>query len=117
VVAADVAGAEETLSRIGEAGGEGLAIRCDVTKSADIRLAIRTCVDTYGGLDCAFNNAGAGGGFVPLIDLDEGAWNDVVAVNLTGVFLCMKYERPSRDISEQSVIATVALIGSMLRHP
>jgi len=35
-----------------------------------------------------------GGAFVPLIDLDEEAWNDVVAVNLTGVFLCMKYEIP-----------------------
>ncbi len=94
VVVADIAGAEETLSKIREVGGVGLAVRCDVRKSADIRSAIRTCVETYGGLDCAFNNAGIGGGFVPLIDLDEGAWNDIVAVNLTGVFLCMKYEIP-----------------------
>ena len=94
VVVADIAGAEETLSRIREGGGEGLAVRCDVRKSADIRSAVRACVENYGGLDCAFNNAGIGGGFVSLIDLDEGAWNDVVAVNLTGVFLCMKYEIP-----------------------
>jgi NAD(P)-dependent dehydrogenase (short-subunit alcohol dehydrogenase family) len=95
VVVADVAGAEETLSKIREVGGVGLAVRCDVRKSADIRSAIRTCIETYGGLDCAFNNAGInGGGMVPLTDLDEGTWNDVMAVNLTGVFLCMKYEIP-----------------------
>lgn len=94
VFVADVAAAEETLCKIREGGGEGMAIRCDVRKAADVRSAIRTCVDTYGGLDYAFNNAGVGGGFVSLTDLDEGAWNHVVAVNLTGVFLCMKYEIP-----------------------
>jgi NAD(P)-dependent dehydrogenase (short-subunit alcohol dehydrogenase family) len=55
---------------------------------------VNAAVTTYGRLDCAFNNAGIEGGkpFVPTADYAEEIWDEVVAVNLTGVVLCMKYE-------------------------
>ena len=55
---------------------------------------VRRCVKLYGGLDYAFNNAGISGAFSPLADYDPDTWNDVIAVNLSGVFLSMKYEIP-----------------------
>jgi NAD(P)-dependent dehydrogenase (short-subunit alcohol dehydrogenase family) len=86
---------EETVSLIRSAGGEGLFVRADMSKSTDIQAMVRKCVDTYGRLDCAFNNAGIGGPLsVPLADYDEETWNRIIAVNLTGVFLCMKFEIP-----------------------
>ncbi len=48
----------------------------------------------YGGVDYAFNNEGISGAFSPLADYDPDTWNDVLAINLTGVFLSMKYEIP-----------------------
>lgn len=86
---------EETVSLIRKAGGEGLFVQADVSKSTDIQAMVARCVDAYGRLDCAFNNAGIGGPLsVPLADYDEETWNRIIAVNLTGVFLCMKFEIP-----------------------
>jgi NAD(P)-dependent dehydrogenase (short-subunit alcohol dehydrogenase family) len=66
----------------------------DVSQAADVRRMVDTAVDTYGALHGAFNNAGIEGGkaFVPTADYDEAIWDEVVAINLTGVFLSMKYE-------------------------
>ncbi len=84
---------EETVSLIRKAGGEGLFVRADVSKSSDVQGMVKTCIEAYGGLDCAFNNAGIGGPIsVPVADYDEEIWDEIIAVNLTGVFLCMKYE-------------------------
>jgi NAD(P)-dependent dehydrogenase (short-subunit alcohol dehydrogenase family) len=56
---------------------------------------VASAVDIYGGLDYAFNNAGVlGSAFVPTGEFDESVWDKVIAVNLTGVFLSMKYEIP-----------------------
>jgi NAD(P)-dependent dehydrogenase (short-subunit alcohol dehydrogenase family) len=51
-------------------------------------------VETLGRLDYAFNNAGIAGLNAPIVEYDEEVWNRIVAVNLTGVWLCMKYEIP-----------------------
>ena len=85
---------DETLREIRAARGDGYAVTGDVSKSADVRRMVDAAVTTYGRLDCAFNNAGIEGGkaFVATADYDEAIWDDVIATNLTGVFLCMKYE-------------------------
>jgi NAD(P)-dependent dehydrogenase (short-subunit alcohol dehydrogenase family) len=88
-----VAEGEETVMLLKKAGGEGLFVRADVSISSEVQNMVRTCVETYGGLDCAFNNAGIGGPLsVPLAEYDEETWDRILAVNLTGVFFCMKYE-------------------------
>jgi len=83
-----------TLAQIRAAGGEGLAVVGDCSKTADVRHMVEAVVAAYGRLNCAFNNAGIEGGkpFVPTAEYSEEIWDEVMAVNLTGVFLCLKYE-------------------------
>lgn len=85
---------EQTLAEVRAAGGDGVAVPGDVSAPEDVRHLVDTAVRTYGRLDCACNNAGIEGGkaFVPTADYSEDIWRDVIAINLTGVFLCMKYE-------------------------
>jgi NAD(P)-dependent dehydrogenase (short-subunit alcohol dehydrogenase family) len=90
----DVAGCEKTVAAIREKGGEAIDLRADMTKSADIQSLVMRAVSEYGGLDCAFNNAGLVGSAAGIVDTAEEDWNRVVATNLTGVWLCMKYEIP-----------------------
>ncbi|MCO5993370.1 SDR family NAD(P)-dependent oxidoreductase [Actinoallomurus rhizosphaericola] len=80
-----------TVDLIEGEGGRADAVPADVSSAEDVARLVRTTVERHGGLHIAFNNAGtleAG----PLADIDEAAWDRQLAVNLTGVFLCMKHE-------------------------
>ena len=95
VVIADVLidGMEATASRIQDAGGEALCIRVDVSKDEEVAAMVAKTVETYGQLDCAYNNAGIFGTFRgPMHEWSEEVWNQVMGINLKGVWLCMKYE-------------------------
>jgi NAD(P)-dependent dehydrogenase (short-subunit alcohol dehydrogenase family) len=83
---------EETARLVEQAGGEAIFVHCDVTQSDQVQALISKTVEQYGRLDCAFNNAGFEGEFAPTIECREENWEHVLAVNLTGVWLCMKYE-------------------------
>jgi NAD(P)-dependent dehydrogenase (short-subunit alcohol dehydrogenase family) len=93
VVDVNVQGGEETVRLLREDGGEAFFIKCDVSKTADIEAMIKKTVDTYGRLDCAFNNAGIGV-VRSTVDCTEEEWDRVINVNLKSVWLCMKYEIP-----------------------
>jgi NAD(P)-dependent dehydrogenase (short-subunit alcohol dehydrogenase family) len=93
----NVAGGNETVELIRDAGGEAVFAQCDVSKEDEVRAMVDACVNTYGRLDYAFNNAGIGpdGVRVPLgsiVDLPSEVWHRTIDINLTGVFLCLKYE-------------------------
>lgn len=96
VVAADVAeqGNQDTARLIEEAGGRALAVRCDVSRGEDVRAALDQAVETFGRLDFAFNNAGVEQPITPAADLTGQEWDRIVAINLRGVFLCMRHEIP-----------------------
>jgi NAD(P)-dependent dehydrogenase (short-subunit alcohol dehydrogenase family) len=97
VVVADtnVNGGEETVRDIKKSGGEALFIKADVLMAAEVEALVKTTVDTYGRLDCAFNNAGIAGAFgVSTHEYPEESWDRVIAINLKGVWLCMRYEIP-----------------------
>jgi NAD(P)-dependent dehydrogenase (short-subunit alcohol dehydrogenase family) len=85
---------EATVAAINQAGGQARFHPCDVSVSADVEALMAATVDAYGQLDCAYNNAGieGPGGLTHLYD--EALWYKVIAVNLIGVWLCMKYEIP-----------------------
>jgi NAD(P)-dependent dehydrogenase (short-subunit alcohol dehydrogenase family) len=85
---------EATVTAINQAGGQARFHLCDVSVSADVEALMAATVDAYGQLDCAYNNAGieGPGGLTHLYD--ETLWHKVIAVNLIGVWLCMKYEIP-----------------------
>jgi NAD(P)-dependent dehydrogenase (short-subunit alcohol dehydrogenase family) len=83
-----------TARMIEELGGRALAVGCDVTRTEDIKAALDKTVDEFGRLDVAFNNAGVENEVKPMADVTEEEWDRILAVNLRGVFLCMKYEVP-----------------------
>ena len=99
VVIADVNEAEgnATKQAIGEAGGEAIFVRTDVVIASEVEALVDRTVQSFGRLDCAFNNAGiVGGGRSTHVrqtaEFDEAVFDEFVAVNLKGVWLCMKYE-------------------------
>src|SRR5690348_7926094 len=94
VACADVQvdGGQETVRLIEAAGGKALFVRADVSRAAEVEALVRRTVETFGRLDCAHNNAGIEGEGGRTADCSEENWARVLAVNLTGVWLCMKYE-------------------------
>lgn len=94
VVTSDVAGAggEETARLVAEAGGEALHVACDVTRPAEVEALVAAAVDAFGRLDCAHNNAGVEGAYARTADCDEENFDRTCAVNLKGVYLCLKAE-------------------------
>lgn len=92
-------GGEQTARMIKDAGGQALFIEADVAIAKQVEAMVAKTVETYGHLDCAFNNAViegevGHGGPINIADCSEENWARVIAINLTGVFLCMKYEIP-----------------------
>jgi NAD(P)-dependent dehydrogenase (short-subunit alcohol dehydrogenase family) len=83
-----------TASLIERSGGRAVAVRCDVTRSEDVRAALQQATDAFGRLDVAFNNAGAEQQVKPAAETSEEEWDRILSINLRGVFLCLKYEIP-----------------------
>jgi NAD(P)-dependent dehydrogenase (short-subunit alcohol dehydrogenase family) len=82
----------ETLRLVTEAGSEAVFVTCDVSKSSDVKAMIDKTISTFGTLDFAFNNAGIEGLMGPVQQCTEENWDKTIAINLKGVWLCMKYE-------------------------
>ncbi len=95
VVVSDISeqNVRDTARRIEELGERALAVACDVTRSEDVKAALDETIETFGRLDVAFNNAGVEQA-TAAADITEEEWDQIVAINLRGVFLCMKYEVP-----------------------
>jgi NAD(P)-dependent dehydrogenase (short-subunit alcohol dehydrogenase family) len=96
VVIADtnVADGERIAGEMRASGAAAIFVRTDVTQSADVQNMVNTAVSTYGGLDIAFNNAGTSGANGTVASLDEAEFHRTMAINVTSVYLCMKYEIP-----------------------
>ena len=92
VAAVNVEGGEQTVRLIQDTGGEATFVRADVSNSGDVSDMVSHAVQTYNRLDCAFNNAGISGGRGRIHEYTEDDWSRVLNINLTGVWLCMKYE-------------------------
>ena len=86
-------GGQQTVHIITENGGEAIFVQADVTSPSAVEAMLSKTVETYGRLDCAHNNAGIAGRLrAPLHECPEDVWDQVLAINLKGVWLCMKYE-------------------------
>src|SRR5579863_10132444 len=82
----------ETVKLIADVGGEGLFVKADVTKALEVEALVQKTVEKFGRLDVAFNNAGIEGVWVPIIKQSEEDWDRTIAVDLKGIWLCLKYE-------------------------
>ncbi|MGH7840188.1 MAG: SDR family oxidoreductase [Candidatus Binataceae bacterium] len=94
LVLADVVaeGGNRTLQIVQDLGAEAIFVKCDVARWSDVDAAVAKAVQTYGRLDCAFNNAGIEGASGDTHECTDENWNRVIAINLTGVWYCMKAE-------------------------
>ena len=87
----DVTSAHKTADHIRALGGQATAVDVDVAQEASVQRMVETTVHQFGALDVIFCNAGIGGGYSGRAhDLPLEVWHRVIAVNLTGVFLCVR---------------------------
>lgn len=119
VVAVDVDadGGEETVSEIDDAGGEAIFVEADVTDEAAVEEMVSTAVDTYGGLDYAFNNAGIEGANASTSEQSLENWERVISINLEGVFLAMREEIPVMLEDGGGAIVNTASIAGLVGFP
>jgi NAD(P)-dependent dehydrogenase (short-subunit alcohol dehydrogenase family) len=114
VIAADVnlAAAEETAAIVAGENGLCRAIRCDVTKAADVEAAVAAAVSEFGRIDVLDNNVGIAemGG---VVELTEEAWQRVFDVNLKGAFLAMKHVIPVMVAQGGGSIVNISSIASL----
>lgn len=113
----DVAGGEQTVDLIRQAGGEALFVRCDVSRDAEVQALMTSVIEAYGRLDYAFNNAG--------IEIEKGRLNEgseaefdaIMGVNVKGVWLCMKYQLPLLMAQGGGAIVNTASVAGLGAAP
>ncbi len=108
--------AEETCAMLKKQGVQAAPFRLDVSKAAEVEAMVAFAVKTFRRLDCAVNNAGIQGQIVPTVDCSEENWDRIIATNLKGVFLCLKYELRQMLTQRSGAIVNIAsnfgLVGS-----
>jgi len=106
-------GLAETVSMIAEAGGRAVAVTADVGDEVSVMGFINTCVETYGGLDVIYANAGVSGGRVPLAEQTVEHWLGILQVNLVGPFLCIKHGAPIMAAGGKGSIICTASVAAL----
>ena len=113
VVAADidVPGGEEAVRAVSRAGGEAIFVRTDVTSARDVEAMVGAALSRFGRLDFASNNAGIEGNGALTADCPESEWDRVLAVNLKGTWLCLKYEIAAMLNRGGAIVNTSSVYG------
>jgi NAD(P)-dependent dehydrogenase (short-subunit alcohol dehydrogenase family) len=120
VVVADIDpdGSRETVQQIQQAGGKSIFSQCDVSREDMVKATIEAVVKECGRIDCACNNAGVHNALPgTLADTERDLWDRIMAVNLTGVFLCMKYEIRQMVKQGAGVIVNIASLAGLVAEP
>ncbi len=103
---------EKTVHLIHSNGGNALFVKTDVSQAKDVRAMIRKTVETFGSIDCLFNNAGIEGARSSTAACTEDNWDRVMGINLKGVWLCMKYAIPyMREQGHGSIVNMSSIHG------
>jgi NAD(P)-dependent dehydrogenase (short-subunit alcohol dehydrogenase family) len=108
---------EATSDIVRQQGGEAIFVAADVTKSADVQAYVKAALDSYGRIDCFFNNAGIEGQLADTVDYDEDAFDQVIAVNLRGVFLGLKHVLPSMIRQNSGAVVNTASTAGLVGTP
>ena len=113
----DAAGARAVAGAIEQQGGKAIAVGGDVTKSADVAAYVKAAMDTYGRIDCFHNNAGIEGKLRPIAEYDEADWDQVIAVNVKGVFLGLRHVLPHMIAQRSGAIVNTGSIAGIMGTP
>jgi NAD(P)-dependent dehydrogenase (short-subunit alcohol dehydrogenase family) len=106
-------GGEETVAMIRDVRGDAVFVSADVSQAPECERLVARTLDRYGRLDIACNNAGIAGDLVPTADYPLEAWEKVIAVNLSGVFFCMKYQIPSLLKTHGAIVNVASILGQV----
>jgi NAD(P)-dependent dehydrogenase (short-subunit alcohol dehydrogenase family) len=107
-------GAQHVVSAITKSGGEAAAVMANVGDAASVEAMVRSVQQRFGGIDLAVNNAGVGGMSAPIGEYTIEGWNQVIDVNLNGVFYCMRYEIPAMlERGGGSIVNMASILGSV----
>ena len=115
VVAVDMVeeGLAATVAMITEAGDIATAVTADAGSEDDVVDFINNCVETYGGLDVIYANAGVSGGRVPLAQQTVEMWQNVLRINLIGPFLAIKHAAPIMLAQGKGSIICTASVAAL----
>lgn len=108
---------EQMAAAINEAGGKAAFVRCDVSKADDVRYLLEQTIETFGRLDCAFNNAGVELERSRLADGDEDTFDAIMDVNVKGVWQCMRHELPLMVNAGGGTIVNTASVAGLGAAP
>jgi NAD(P)-dependent dehydrogenase (short-subunit alcohol dehydrogenase family) len=108
---------EKTTKLIRETGAECLYVHSDASSEEDIKALVQKTVATYGRLDCAFNNAGIDGFSKPLHEQSVEDFDNLMAINVRGLFLCMKYEIQQMLSQGSGAIVNTSAINGLVAFP
>src|SRR5215468_978132 len=108
---------ETSAELVRQRGGDARFVRADVTKSADVQGYVKATLDAYGTIDCFFNNAGIEGMMALTQDYDEAIFDQVIGVNLKGVFLGMRYVIPVMLQQGRGAIVNTASTAALFGGP
>ena len=113
----DAAAAERTVASIKQQGGTGFAQRADVTKSAEVQDYVKASLDAYGRIDCFFNNAGIEGKVAPTAEYEEAVFDQVISVNVKGVFLGLRHVLPVLLKQKAGAVVNTASVAGLVATP
>jgi len=108
---------EEVVRAIEEIGGDGRFVKTDVSRAGDVETLVARTLDVYGRLDYASNNAGIEGASASIVDQTEEDFDEIIGVNVKGVWLCMKYEIPAMLRTGGGVIVNVSSLNAVKSVP
>ncbi|HUT68914.1 MAG TPA: glucose 1-dehydrogenase [Dehalococcoidales bacterium] len=113
----DIENGRKTVDMIKKAGGEAAFVKADVSKARDVEAMVDKTVAAYGGLDCAHNNVGIEELPEPLTEGTEETWDRIVAIDLKGIWLCLKYEIKYMEKHGGGSIVNTSSIAGLIGAP
>jgi NAD(P)-dependent dehydrogenase (short-subunit alcohol dehydrogenase family) len=113
----DAAGAKAAAQAIEQKGGSAISVTADVTRSADVQAYVKAALDKYGRIDCFHNNAGIEGSVTPIAEYDEALFDQLMGVNVKGVFLGLRHVLPVMIKQKSGSIVNTASIAGIMGSP
>jgi len=111
--------ARNVANQINQKGGKAIFVTADVSKPEDCERLVNETIKEFGRLDIAFNNAGIGGESNPIAEMTIDGWNKIIAVNLSSVFYCMKFQLQKMEaqgsgciVNNSSILGSVGFLNS-----